>query len=206
MTNFLLLLSLVLNVIALFCVVILYLRQNRLLQVEKNQTKLLNEMEEVISTYLLEMTEENEIFIEKVREMTSKTLPKDTHKEASPEKNSADVVLEEEIPQNKINESPPFRKGTVFQAVQAYKNTSSIDKSEIQKEVTHVEIVNSVEVPQNKENANEPKTSELYTQSFYYQALLLKKQGLTTEDIARRLNKGKTEIELLFKLRQNEKE
>lgn len=179
--------SIVLNVVALFCIAILYLRQNRLLEVEKKQEKLIKEMEEVISTYLMEMTEENERFINKVREMTTKPTTKED-------------IAEELIKVEVDLERPVSRKGNVYQAVQAYKKTPS--SNTVKQEEKEVEITPATEVPPQQENDN--NSTDLYSQSFYYQALLLKKQGLSIEDIARRLNKGKTEIELLFKLRQNE--
>ncbi|WP_449619406.1 DUF6115 domain-containing protein [Robertmurraya sp. Marseille-Q9965] len=178
--------SIVLNVVALFCIAILYLRQNRFLEVEKKQEKLMKEMEEVISAYLMEMTEENERFINKVREMTVKPISSNNSTREEPIKGEVDL------------ERPVPRKGNVYQAVQAYKKTptSNNDKQE------EVEITPANEESPQQENDN--NSTDLYSQSFYYQALLLKKQGLSIEDIARRLNKGKTEIELLFKLRQNE--
>lgn len=194
-----------LNVIALFSIVILYLRQNRLLQVEKKQEKLLKEMEEVISTYLIEMTEENEKFIEKVRESVSKPVNKEKNTLVKVEHEAQTPSEMDEKIEDKLIENPPFRKGTVYQAVQAYKNTGSLNKIETEEIV--IEDTSSVNNSQLETIQDESEaTNDLYTQSFYYQALLLKKQGLSTEDIARRLNKGKTEIELLLKLRQNQKE
>ncbi|TKC18682.1 hypothetical protein [Robertmurraya kyonggiensis] len=184
--------SIVLNVVALFCIAILYLRQNRLLEVEKKQEKLIKEMEEVISSYLMEMTEENERFINKVREMTAKpTTSNEPIREALKKE---DVKLERTSP----------RKGNVYQAVQAYKKTPSSNETINQEEELEHKTPPAPQEPVNQENDN--NSTDLYSQSFYYQALLLKKQGLSIEDIARRLNKGKTEIELLFKLRQNDQE
>ena len=195
-----------LNVIALFSIVILYLRQNRLLQVEKKQEKLLKEMEEVISTYLIEITEENEKFIEKVRESVSKPVNKEKNTLVKVEHEAQTPSEMDEKIEDKLIENPSFRKGTVYQAVQAYKNTGSLNKIETEEIV--IEDTSSVNNSQLEtiQEESEAVTNDLYTQSFYYQALLLKKQGLSTEDIARRLNKGKTEIEPLLKLRQNQKE
>lgn len=184
--------SIVLNVVALFCIAILYLRQNRLLEIEKKQEKLMKEMEEVISSYLMEMTEENEKFIDKVREMTAKTTA--SNLPSSEEQIKAEVKLEQ----------PVARKGNVYQAVQAYKKTPTSNEA-VKQEEEKPEIPVIHPAPQEPSSQeNDINSTDLYSQSFYYQAQLLKKQGLSIEDIARRLNKGKTEIELLFKLRQNE--
>lgn len=237
MTNILLLFSIILNIIALFCIVILYLRQNRFLQVEKKQEKLLGEMEEVISAYLIEMTEENEKFIGKVKELVNRQNPptaslvnrhksdkRETDEEVDNERENRTSGLKHEIKreqkiepnlepdekgskkENEEKEFPTFRKGTVYQAAQAYKSSSVVDtKSNLDEPVLPFdEPDNKIEEAALPQQANQ--SGDLSAQSFYYQILLLKKQGLTTEDIARRLNKGKTEIELLLKLRQNNKE
>lgn len=222
MTNLLLLVSMVLNGIALFCIVILYLRQNKFLEVEKKYERLLQEMEEVISAYLLEMTEENEKFIHKVRGLlseqgktSSREIPNPPPLERKNETNQEinKVEYEQEKPEatDDKKEQPPFRKGTVFQAVQAYKNTASIDVQTEDTELPTIPLPTKPEVTKGNSPISEIKgtekkedksTSDLHTQSSYYQALLLQKQGLSTEEIAKRLKKGKTEIELLFKLRQ----
>lgn len=209
MTNLFLIVSMVLNGIALFSIVILYLRQNRFLQVEKKHEKLLKEMEEVISSYLLEMTEENEKFIHKVRELISKQQIL-INSENSKQEHELTRENENREPSNEKSEStkgqPPFRKGTVFQAVQAYNNTNSKDVKVADKEPLLPPLV-SEQPPLIKEKKSEDKPADdLYTQSFYYQVLLLQKQGLSTEEIAKKLKKGKTEIELLLKLRQNGKQ
>ena len=64
MTTFLLLLSLILNGAAIFEIILLYLRQNRLVEAEKKQERIINEIEEVFSAYLFELKEENDKFLE----------------------------------------------------------------------------------------------------------------------------------------------
>lgn len=43
---------------------------------------------------------------------------------------------------------------------------------------------------------------EIYVQSLTAQALLLQEQGMELDEIAKKLNKGRTELELLLKFRQ----
>lgn len=196
----------VLNGIALFSIVILYLRQNRFLQVEQKHEKLLKEMEEVISSYLMEMTEENEKFIHKVRELVSKQQtfisPETTEHKMTRENKNRELSNENS---ESSKDQPPFRKGTVFQAVQAYKNTNSKDVKGVGKEPLLPPLVSEQPPLEQKKKSEDQPAGDLYNQSFYYQVLLLQKQGLSTEEIAKRLQKGKTEIELLLKLRQNGK-
>ena len=69
MVGFLIIISLIFNVIAILAIIILYLRQNKLLQVEEQQKKAMAEMESLINSYLLEMKDENKRFIQRVKEM-----------------------------------------------------------------------------------------------------------------------------------------
>ncbi|HJV31533.1 MAG TPA: hypothetical protein VJ558_05005, partial [Bacillales bacterium] len=62
MITFLLIISLLLNGVALFSILILFTRQNRLLEMGKRQEMMKKEVEEIISASLFEMKEENEAF------------------------------------------------------------------------------------------------------------------------------------------------
>lgn len=221
MTNILLMASLVLNFIALFSIVLLYLRQNRLLQMEKKQERIMEEMEEFFSGCILEFKEENERFISKLKDLEINKEETGPPRQVSSEQevHQADHADHAEKAQNRTSEhfsgdlACEKKKtaenlnrpaGNVFQAAQAY---AAAPKPEKEKEKA---IYTSVmpQVPDRREIKERPKyqkdlnSSNLYIQSLLNQALLLKKQGLSLEEIAKKLNKGKTEIELLFKFRQ----
>ncbi|GIN61554.1 swarming motility protein SwrB [Robertmurraya siralis] len=199
MTNLFLFISLILNIVALFCIVILYLRQNRLLVVEKRQEEILKEIEEVISSYLIEMTEENEKFIEKLSQVQSKTEAGQGM--AITEQIDDNIELNKERVQLEKGENITYRKGTVFQAVKAYRNVNGNSEEKLDQEKVKPNL-------ENKEAQREKieDSDDINDESVYHKAILLQKQGLSIEDIAKKLGKGKTELELLFKLRQNEKE
>lgn len=199
MTNLFLFISLILNIVALFCIVILYLRQNRLLVVEKRQEEILKEIEEVISSYLIEMTEENEKFIEKLSQVQSKTEAGQGM--AITEQMDDNMELNKERVQLEKGENITYRKGTVFQAVKAYRNVNGNSEEKLDQEKVKPNL-------ENKEAQREKieDSDDINDESVYHKAILLQKQGLSIEDIAKKLGKGKTELELLFKLRQNEKE
>jgi hypothetical protein len=214
MTNFLFILSLILNIVALFCIVILYLRQNRLFQFEKKQKQVIDEMENAVSTFLIEMREENDKFIEKVRELKGKSpadglneTNKTVQGKASFLNSGKEVNRRESMQMNVDMEKPPVRQGSVYQAVKAYKSTNKLHAEVISKKGSLPAA--SVEEPPAKSpdslhmNEQSQEPNDLYMKSLINQALLLKRQGLSTEDIAKKLNKGKTEIELLLKFRQN---
>lgn len=219
MTSILLTFSLVLNMIAMFAIILLYLRQNRLLQLEKKQDKTVKEMEELFSGCILEFKEENELFINRLQELdkvnetrtvvtpTTPTDDKVPGRKAKPTQGMKEVE-EESLPQDKEEITLPENdrpKGNVYQAAQAYKSKPILDEEKVSKETLSL----SRKKPKAKEQEQEPpsyekdlRSSNLYIQSLLNQALLLQMQGYSMEEIARKLNKGKTEIELLFKFRQ----
>lgn len=55
--------SFILNAVALFAIILLFMRQNRLHEIKKEQEKLVADMEEMMTAYLAEMKEENEKLI-----------------------------------------------------------------------------------------------------------------------------------------------
>ncbi|MDZ5473453.1 hypothetical protein SM124_17200 [Bacillus sp. 31A1R] len=197
MTNFLLLVSLILNIIALFAIIILYLRQNRFANMETKQEKMLHEMEETISTYLMQMQEENEQFINKIIEVNRRS-PKIG---AEVKNNQLEETVE--LPPLKKNSAGQkrFASATVYQATKAYKQP-----------ITGTQPINFDEdevalPPIDKEKRDEeiiPQVSQ--SDSLIEQAILLSEQGLSYEEIAKKLNKGKTEIELLLKFNRKMQE
>jgi hypothetical protein len=87
MVTFLLFLSFLLNIVSLLSIVILYSRQNRFLHIEKDQKKIITELEDIISAYLIEMKEENDEFI---RRATTQ-MYKDSESNGPTEENKQDV-------------------------------------------------------------------------------------------------------------------
>lgn len=194
MTTFLLLLSLILNAAAIFAIILLYLRQNRLVEAEKKQERIIKEIEEVFSAYLFELKEENEKFIE--------LMTKRPGKKQSENKKDPSIEIEEEdrnqSPEsgNQGDQPPRFGKGISYHAARkAYQQNSEPVSEE---EIT-VELIE--ELPTSLENGQVSKPLSLIDQ-----VMEMKRQGKSVEEIARVLDKGKTEIELLLKFRQNMQE
>ncbi|MEY9866315.1 hypothetical protein ABIE66_001694 [Peribacillus sp. B2I2] len=63
MSVFFMFLLFVLNIFTIFAIIVLYLRQNRLSQLEKDQKAIIGEMEQLMSGYLMEMKEDNETMV-----------------------------------------------------------------------------------------------------------------------------------------------
>jgi hypothetical protein len=195
MTTFLLLLSLILNAAAIFAIILLYLRQNRLMEAEKKQQKIIKEIEEVFSAYLLELKEENDTFIEMVKKTNSVY-----NSDASPyrQDGTADKDATSSTEKENPNELPSrIGKGVSYHAARkAYQQSS--EPVSVKEEVDAEALQDQPRIPVSE--------SEPVQLSFIDQVVKLKKQGLTIEEIARELDKGKTEIELLLKFRQNTQE
>lgn len=219
MTTFLLLISLLLNGIAIFSIIVLFTRQNRFLEVEKNQEKMMKDMEEVISSYLYEMKEENEMFLRRFQQTNLAN--------SQVQKPKKDSVLH---PQEISNDQPLQAQKTVEewtektvgamkrQAVQAYQSASidgkgkekGIGNEEVKLEELVPEVTDQADFEKSPDDLGDSSTfvspEEIYRNIFFNQVIILQKQGLTIEEIAKKLNKGKTEIELLLKFAQNHKD
>lgn len=200
MSTFFIIISLILNVVSLFIILILYLRQNRLFEVEKNQEKLLKEMEGIISSYLLEIREDNEQFINKIKEMDeSRSKRMDPIMETDPTySNHTQTNLKgiENIKEIEEKDTVTIRPVTAIrtQVAKAYKQNHRNDKKSNNDETNHTE------------NFEDKKKIAMVSEkkSPIEEIILLQEQGFSNEEIARKLNKGKTEIQLLLKFHKRD--
>lgn len=162
--------------LAFLFIALLYIRQNRFVTMEKQQKQVIREMEEIISTFIAEVKEENDQFIQKITKAEGEKAKKEEENVNIPfdsaEKNRGN------LPKGLLNK----------QMVKAYKNTNQNKKN--LEEDTAENLLGLI-----KPDAAEEKT-------LLDQAVDLQKQGKKIEEIAKILNKGKTEIELLLKFRQ----
>lgn len=171
MVAFLLFLSFLLNIVCLLSIVILYSRQNRYSEVEKNQKKIIAEMEDVISAYLIEMKEENDEFI---RNMKSQ-MHNDTEETNPPQGNNPEPNA------NALKKSK--WTGTGYKrASEAYLETKGPESEPID----HLDT----------------KPGKSKDDPLLHQILSMNEMGMSIEEIAKSVGKGKTEIELLLKFRQ----
>ncbi len=69
MTIFFIIMNLILTIIALLAIIILFLRQGKLFKLEDNQKKTIQEMEELLTSFVLEMKEDNEHLIKRMEEI-----------------------------------------------------------------------------------------------------------------------------------------
>ncbi len=200
MTTFLLLFCFVLIAIAFLLIIVLYQKFSTIKELEKKQSTIIHEMEQMITIYLMEMKEENEAFLTRLLQ---------DEKDLSSSNVKGGSKLTHSSFEDKSLNSEPFEiieKSLTTQEMESllpkYDDENKFEKNIQNKVYTNPTI-------SEKENATgEAKSTfkikdDLYVQSLSAQALLLQKKGDTIEQIAKKLGKGKTEIELLLKFRQN---
>jgi hypothetical protein len=195
MIAFLVIISLMLNILALITIVILYLRQNKLIKMDERQKSIIKEMEELISAYLLEMKEENSLFMDRILKFQAEQ----NINPPEPEQGILDKLVEEpsvHLEKHKEIEPLDLNKTANIHARKAYQK---------QKHHEHATAVLNVKNGKAENHDNQKVEETLYEQeeSFIQQILNLEKQGNSIEEIAKKLNKGKTEIELLLKFQEN---
>ncbi|MFD1735843.1 hypothetical protein ACFSCX_04610 [Bacillus salitolerans] len=173
MNTFLLVISFILHAISFLIIVLLFYKLEQTKSIERKQEAMMKDMENLLSSYVMEMKEENETFLRMVSQ--------ENHQNANNYLQSAKppIVQEQETVLSKIDQTeqqlsnevlqdllPKYEQeaNTLLQAVQESKEIDRINKLPIQE-----------------------------------QAKILHNQGLSIEEIAKKLSKGKTEIELYLK-------
>ncbi|MDK8638621.1 hypothetical protein ACQRXC_07135 [Niallia taxi] len=207
MVNFLLVFSIALNILALLCIALLFIRQNRLAAFESRQEKALEEMEEIVSSFIAEIKEENELFLDRVQRLD------DNLEESKMEEPRSTLEVSEPKPIPMINTYKAAAKS--YQTFEKSAGNDDVEElldlilpqnpeekekeKEKEKAVQEEDIADEAIVEKEEEPEEKEKTLlEVVTE--------LEEQGKTIEEIAKQLNKGKTEIELLLKFRQNNHE
>lgn len=199
MIIFLIIISLMLNIFAFIAIIILYLRQNKLIKMDERQKNIIKEMEELMSTYLLEMKEENQYFINNIQKLKEeeKIAPTQFDQKVQEETTEKEMIHTQSR-KGKDIEQPNLRKTVSIHAIKAYqkqlapehKNIHSHSEDNISSDKQHI-------IQENEEILDGSN------QSLVKRVKNMEKQGNSIEEIAKKLNKGKTEIELLLKLQKN---
>lgn len=183
MTTILFVLCFGLLAIAFFLIILLYLKITQLKDVEIKQERLLKEFENVITSYVMEIKEENEVFLNRIQQVKQvpTILGEDKVKEDAPEtkenRKHSMQIKEPELTTEDIEELLP--------------SYSSQEESE--------QVVSVENEPEEDTFGNDENNIDTLVKDIEH----LRKQGYSYEEIAKKLNKGKTEIELLHKFRQN---
>ena len=174
-TTILLLLSLLLHVVAFYFIIVLYMKYSTMKDLTDTQRQILEETENSMTSFLIDMKDENEKLIETLlsssREVQQMPNPVET--------------VESDQHRHTVKRQNP-------------KSSNNIDTKENMIDLpSHLlgldDMQDIVEITQTKNKKKPP---------FEIEAINLYKKGYTVEQIAKQLNKGKTEVELLLKFRQ----
>ncbi|OAS83311.1 hypothetical protein [Metabacillus litoralis] len=175
MTTKLLFISLLLHVVAFYFIIVLYTKYSTIKDLSNSQRAILDETETSMTSFLIEMKDENERLIQHLKQESAhitnhgKELEAKTKESNHPTANSTMIHTNEKVPEEpQESELPDYL-------------------SELN------EIEDIVEISQPVQKKDLP---------FEIQAINLYENGHTVEQIAKKLSKGKTEIELLLKFRQ----
>ncbi|MBT2708883.1 hypothetical protein J7I91_13170 [Pseudomonas sp. ISL-84] len=144
------------------------------------------------------MKEENDEFINRVSQLKINAL---TEKAESKEKNvKAQKMIETNDKPNRL------ARASALQAVKAYKKNSDQADKQIELKGESVSGFDSKASAAKVEKQSDSEAQQHHASSLLDNVLILKKQGLAEDEIAKILGKGRTEIALMLKFRQNQQE
>lgn len=151
----------------------------------------MREMDDTISVYLAEMKDENDRLIQELQRVSKSETPTNSVKQEE------QFVRQQEQPSSLIKEESTVDGSiSLDQEPRIYvpKNIVANAYSRQQQSGAEAKVIHSDQQPSEATEKEEAKPLTLEQQ-----AIKLSKQGKTSEEIAKQLQKGKTEIELLLK-------
>ncbi|MCG7434248.1 MULTISPECIES: hypothetical protein [Lysinibacillus] len=188
MTTILIAVLFFLQLLTFYFLIILNTKLAKFKDLEKKQERLMSEMDDTISVYLTEMKDENDRLIKELQNVSS-----------------SDIAATR-VQQTVSNE--PQQEQATSPSEQVLKNDSplSLDKDAriyVPKNIVANAYSRQQQTTATAASSPTPLKVEQQEQvkelTIEQQALNLAKQGKSTEEIAKQLQKGKTEIELLLK-------
>ncbi|MDF1998683.1 hypothetical protein [Peribacillus frigoritolerans] len=208
MSAFFIFLLFVLNILTIFAIIVLYLRQNRLSMLEKDQKAVIGEMEQLLSGYLMEMKEDNETLVKAIKNSVAMNPE---HGQKGQEHGSIKETKEEKQEQNILLEyEAGSRAAAKKQAINAYKiMPGKNEANDLPVKVeAKLELASAATSTKNQGKPAAKGFSDMLQASLNERSLnekvdMLADQGHSIEEIAKRLGRGRTEIELLLKFRMN---
>ncbi|MDM5246965.1 hypothetical protein [Lysinibacillus sp. G4S2] len=193
MTTILIAVLFFLQLLSFYFLIILNTKLAKFKDLEIKQERLMREMDDTISVYLAEMKDENDRLIQELQRVSKFETTTDAVKQVEQtvrqkEREQPPSLTEEESTvdgSSSLNNEPRIYvpKNIAANAYSRQQQTGA--KSE-------AKMVHSAQQPAIRKDEAKPLTIE-------QQAIKLAKQGKTSEEIAKQLQKGKTEIELLLK-------
>ena len=197
------------QLISFYFIILLNGKISKFKDLEVRQNQLIREMDDTISLYLVEMKEENNRFLSHLSKV--KTEPMNERVTKSPSVAGVDV---QQVPAQPIAQTSAYEQSTISatmnetvedvligQTQQPSKSPSTQEevRSFVPKNVASRVYGQQVKMHVEKvvEPVQQPVKEKLAP--FEQQVVDLHKIGMSIDDIAKKMQKGKTEIELLIK-------
>lgn len=190
------------NILTIFAVIVLYVRQGNFAKLDKQQQSIISEMEDVLAAHLIEMQAENNELIQHVQRISKQAskeqgeravnLAKSESKAASPLQESVRTLS---------NTRNPYQIATPLDSLEL--PVTIQDKLELS-QYSGKGTENDSTLPEKEESFRETLDKEIKNNnqaplSLVEEVVQLSNTGHSIEEIARTLRKGKTEIELLLR-------
>lgn len=181
-TTILILISLLLHVVAFYFIVVLYMKYSTMKSLTDKQREILEDTENSMTSFLIEMKDENDRLIEHLT-------------------NNSSLIPQEVAPKDnknaKVNNIAAKASSYDIDKMKKSKKEENEDEDEgLPKHLSQIdEVKDTIEI-------SESTLAEIETLPFEIEAINLYENGYSIEQIARKFNKGKTEIELILKFRQ----
>ncbi|WP_243289852.1 hypothetical protein [Bacillus sp. FJAT-47783] len=172
--------SFILHIVTIYGLVVLYVKYQSVKQLEQSQKQLLQQTEEALSLFLLEVKDENEKFLQSMEERIDNNIKQD------------DKIKVEETPfiYSKQKEESHHEQVKNHKATEIPEHLQSL----LQKKDEDV-----LEMNHKQDDDSNDLDGDIQKQ-----VMDLKKIGYTIEEIAQQLKVGKTEIELFIKFQENQ--
>lgn len=156
-------------------------------EIERSLVSIKQETEDVLYSFIEEWKEENDQFLNKLSQNSNTN--KAALKSNMPEKLKPEKKIEE-IANNVVNR---------FDFIE---QEAEIDYGDLLNQNLPTEKIENTQNPNFLDDKPIPFVDRKPSSSLVDQILSLKKNGLSIDEIAKKLDKGKTEIDLMLKLRQ----
>ena len=194
----------IIQLITIFIIILLNSKLSKFKDLEIRQNQLIREMDGSISLYLVEMKEENDRLIMELQQTKGKVMvPQVTNPLPPVETKAPDTVqLEQKTNTNQNGQVPLSTEEVSGIEIRQYIPKATVANAYIKQRVQSTDEVLQVELEQNKHLPIEQEVvAEAIPKEPTYeeQVISYHKAGMSIESIAKTMQKGKKEIELLIK-------
>ncbi|MGG3942435.1 hypothetical protein ABEV54_13465 [Peribacillus psychrosaccharolyticus] len=190
------------NILTIFAVIVLYVRQGNFAKLEKQQQSIISEMEDVLAAHLIEMQAENNELIQHVQRISKQASKKQGERAVNLAKSESKAAspLQESV-RTLSNTRNPYQTATPLDSLEL--PVTIQDKLELS-QYSGKGTENDSTLPEKEESFRETLDKEIKNNnqaplSLVEEVVQLSNTGHSIEEIARTLRKGKTEIELLLR-------